>query len=185
MAEKLQAVGAASPTCAMDAAYEQRGCDINEYLKRLPRQTGQTGVVAAVAGQVMCADLFDRPETLEGLWDRLIPSYAMEAPAMGGGGKVEDAKVADAVDPRQIEAASAFLQSARDATVTTHSAVGRGTDMRITGRGVVGAALEAEGAVLHLSLFRIESRGSEWRARRAGFASAGERRGSTRRRTGR
>lgn len=160
----LHAVGAASPTSAMHAAYEQRADDIGGYLKRLPRQPGQTGVVAAVAGRVMCADLFDRPETLEGLWDRLIPSYAVEALAWGeghasgapGGGKATDAAEAGSAEAGSAEAAAAFLRSARSAEVTAHGAVGRGTDLRITDRGLVGAALEVEGSILHMELFRLE-----------------------------
>jgi hypothetical protein len=172
--ETLRAVGAASPTSAMHAAYEQRADDIWEYLKGLPRQPGQTGVVAAVGGRVVCADLFDRPETLEGLWDRLIPSYAVEALARGDGGAQSASGEAET-----------FLRSVRSATVTAHGAVGRGTDMRITGDGVVGAALEVEGTVLHLSLSGIENRGRNERSRAARFASTGERRGLTRRRAGR
>ncbi|MDQ7841398.1 MAG: hypothetical protein RDU83_10265 [bacterium] len=169
--ETLRAVGAASPTSAMHAAYEHRADDIEEYLKRLPRQQGQTGVVAAVGGRVVCADLFDRPETLDGLWDRLIPSYAVEALAKGDGGATGDGGAQSASGE-----AETFLSSARSATVTAHGAVGRGTDLRITGGGVVGAALEVEGAVLHLSLFRIKDRGQNGRSRAAGFAPMGERR---------
>jgi hypothetical protein len=143
----LSSLAAVSPTSAMHAAYEQRAGDLHEYLEHLRWQPGQTGVVAGVGGRIVCADLFDRPSTMEALWDRLIPSYAVEAMSKGGGGGVTSAD------------AEAFLRGGRDAVITEHPAIGRGTDLRITGEGLVGAALEAEGAIVHLAMFRTEGRG--------------------------
>ena len=133
-----------APTAAMHAAYEHRASEITNYVKNLPWQSGQTGVVAAIGRRILCADLFDRPESLEGLWDRLIPSYAVEALAHSADGSLT---VADA---------SAFFQETAEAQVTEHPAVGRGTNLRITASDLVGAALQAEGAIIHLSLFRKE-----------------------------
>jgi hypothetical protein len=133
-----------APTSAMHAAYEYRASEIDLYAKNLPWQSGQTGVVAAVGGRILCADLFDRPESLEGLWDRLIPSYAVEALAHSTDGSLT---VADA---------RAFLQETAEAQVTEHPAVGRGTNLRITASDLVGAALQTEETIIHLSLFRKE-----------------------------
>ena len=134
----------AAPTAAMHAAYEHWASEINLYVENLPWQSGQTGVVAAVGRRILCADLFDRPESLEGLWDRLIPSYAVEALAHPTDGSPT---VADA---------AAFLRETTEARVTEHPAVGRGTNLRITASDLVGAALQAEAAIIHLSLFRKE-----------------------------
>jgi hypothetical protein len=133
-----------APTSAMQAAYEHRANDLDQYVKNLPRESGQTGVVAALGPRILCADVFDRPESLEGLWDRLVPSYAVEAffrPAEAA------ARTSDA---------EKFLQDAAKARITEHTAVGRGTDLRLTGDVLVGAALEAEEAIIHLALFPTE-----------------------------
>lgn len=135
-----------TPTAAMHAAYEHRALEINEYTKNLPWQSGQTGVVAAVGARILCADLFDRPESVEGLWDRLIPSYAVEALTHGADGTTS---IADA---------ASFVHETSRAQVTEHSAVGRGTDLRVTGANLVGAALVAEETIVHVSLFRTENR---------------------------
>jgi len=134
----------AAPTSAMHAAYEHRADDLGQYLKHLPWESGQTGVVAAVGPRILCADLFDRPESLEGLWDRLIPSYAVEAIVRSAKG------TASAAD------GETFLRTAAKARITEHPAVGRGTDLRLSGDTLVGAALEAEDTIIHLALFRTE-----------------------------
>lgn len=131
-----------APTAAMHAAYEHRASDITPYVKNLPWQSGQTGVVAAVGRRILCADLFDRPESLEGLWDRLIPSYAVEALSQSTDGSLSAAD------------ATAFVHETIEAQVTEHPAVGRGTNLRITASNLVGAALQVHGAIIHLSLFR-------------------------------
>jgi hypothetical protein len=133
---------AKSPSMAMDDLYTQKSEDIGEYIRRLPHQPDQTGVISAVGGRVICCDLFDRPQTLEALWDRLLASYAVEA-------IVERAETGISVDEGK-----AFLWEASQATATTHPAVGRGTDVRLTSDGIVGAALEADDAILHLAVFR-------------------------------
>ncbi len=159
----LAGLGAESPTAAMDAVYERRADDIAGYLKHLRCQANQTGVVAAVGGRAMCADVFDRPETLAGLWDRLVPSYAVEAMA-----RPKDAGTVTVAD------GEAFIRGVLSAAVTEHPAIGRGTDLRITSTGLVGAALAVEETILHLALFRTNERSREPQG--MGFASVDERR---------
>jgi hypothetical protein len=167
----LSSLSAVSPTSAMHAAYEQRAGDLGEYLAHLRWQPGQTGVVAGVGGRIVCADLFDRPSTMEALWERLIPSYAVEAMAKGDW----VGRTVEALGGVTVADAQAFLRGVRDATITEHPAIGRGTDLRITGDGLVGAALEVDGAIVHLAMFRTEGRGL-WR-QPSGFATMAERRG--------
>jgi hypothetical protein len=157
---RLFDLGARSPSMAMDDLYTQKGEDIGEYIRRLPRQADQTGVIAAAGGGVICCDLFDRPQTLEALWDRLIASYAVEA-------IMDRSETGVSADEGK-----AFLWEATQATVTTHPAVGRGTDVRLTSNRIVGAALEVDDAVLHLAVFRRE----EPAGNRSGFESPRRRR---------
>lgn len=164
--ETLGVLGASAPTAAMHAAYEQRSADVSEFLRHLSWQDGQAGVVAAIGGRIACADIFDRPETLRGLWDRLIPSYAVEAMAETQHGPREGKITA--------EDASAFVRSALGAHVTRHAAVGLGTDVRLTGDGLVGAGLEVvDATVVHLALFCTQQQSGELRGGK--FASVTER----------
>lgn len=50
------------------------------------RRRNAVGVVAAVNGQIVWADLFASPALLEKYWPKLIRSYAAEALVAGGGG---------------------------------------------------------------------------------------------------
>jgi hypothetical protein len=144
VASRFSALGARSPSLAMHAIYDQKGADLAEYTRELRPENGQTGVVAATGGRVVCCDLFDRPETLEALWDRLIASYAVEA--------ILEASQREAT----TEEGKAFLWETSQAAVTSHAAVGRGSDLRLTSEQIVGAALEVEGTILHLAAFRRE-----------------------------
>lgn len=157
---RLLDLGARSPSMAMAALYTQKGEDLGEYVRRLPRQADQTGVIAAAGGRVICCDLFDRPQTLEALWDRLIASYAVEA--LVGGSETDVS----------AEEGKAFLWEASQATVTTHPALGRGTDVRLTSNRIVGAALEVDDAVVHLAVFRRDEQADT----RGGFESPRRRR---------
>ena len=147
---RLAEVQAYSPTSAMHALYEQRASETHDYLKNLPYQEGQTGVVAAVGGRVLCADLFDRPEVLQSLWDRLISSYAVEAMTQRQQGHVGP------------DEAKAFLWEASQATITAHPAVGRGTDLRLTSDRIVGAGLEVEETIIHAAVFRRDNGRTGW-----------------------
>lgn len=131
-----------SPTSAMEAIYAQRSSEIRDYLKTLDYREGQTGVVAAIGGRIRCCDLFDRPEVLRGLWDRLISSYAVDAMVQQQRGRVG------------ADEAKAFLWEASQTTITSHPALGRGTDLRLTSDRIVGSALEAEETVIHAAIFR-------------------------------
>ncbi|HEV8352923.1 MAG TPA: DUF6569 family protein [bacterium] len=138
----LSALNVASPTSALHDVYEQRSHALGEYLHHLHTKTGQTGVVAAVGGRIMAADLFDRLETLKGLWDRLVSSYAIDAMTRREQGTVS------------ADDAAAFFARINGATITEHAAVGMGTDVRATGDGLVGSALAAENAFIHVALFQ-------------------------------
>ncbi len=92
----------------------------------------------------------------------MIPAYAIEAIDQHPKGLVG------------TEDARAFLQEAARADITEHPAVGRGTDLRLTGNVIVGAALEAEQTIVHLALFRTEKRPESSYV--TGFATAEQRR---------
>ena len=90
----------------------------------------------------LALDVFDRPETLAALWDRLVQGYAMDALTD------EPASVGE-------EFAYGFLKGiARDdAEATSHEGVGLGIDVILTSSNSVADALTWEGAVVHLAAF--------------------------------
>ncbi len=96
----------------------------------------------------LALDVFDRPETLAALWDRLVQGYAMDALTD------EPASVGE-------EFAYGFLKGiARDdAEATSHEGVGLGIDVILTSSNSVADALTWEGAVVHLAAFPRSSGG--------------------------
>lgn len=149
VARKQAEIGVdASPTGAMRDAYASKREDLDRMIAGFDSPAGgQTGVAAVIDGAPAVVDVFDKPETLERLWTRLVRAYAMDALApttKSDGSSVED-----------------FLTTAAGAAKTSHESVGLGMDVILSGESVIGKALWWEGAVVHLSLFprKAEDRG--------------------------
>jgi len=142
VAERSTELGAApSATGWMGDAIRDRRAAIEETLRAFPGpRAGQVGVVACVGGRPVALDVFDRPETLAPLWERLVRGYAMDAI----GAEPEPSGRAD-VDR--------FLEAAAAADATEHDGVGLGTEVVLTSPEVVGSALVWEGAVVHAAAF--------------------------------
>jgi hypothetical protein len=74
-----------------------------ESLLRDLRAKNAVGVVVAVNGEILWADIFASPDLLERYWPKLIRSYAAEAMTQGErGGKVSEAEALRFLDQRNI-----------------------------------------------------------------------------------
>jgi hypothetical protein len=149
-----------SRTSAMRDAYEDRRADL-ERVRHAFVAPGrdQTGVLAVADGRVLALDVFDRPTTLAGYWDRLVRGYAVDALGAEPGGSADDAFAAtrfwgDLTHP--------------DNDATAHEGVGLGIDVILTSPGTVANALTWEGAIVHLAAFRRERAGGQGDRRRLG-----------------
>lgn len=142
VALKHREVGvAASDSGALRDAFETRRSDLEGIIRAFPLpDPGQTGVLACVGGRPVAMDLFDKPETLDKLWTRLINGYALDA-------------VTEPEARMQEGSIDAFFTSAARANVTTHEGIGLGMDVVLTGRSVVGHALVWDGGIVHVALF--------------------------------
>jgi hypothetical protein len=139
--EALMDSSTRSGTHAVNALYEARQATIQETLTMLGTPSpGQTGVAVCIGGRVEAVDLFDRPETLQALWGRLVSGYLIEA--LG-------TPLEAVLDP----AVESFIESQANAECTEHDGVGEGRDVVLTKSDSVGSALTWHGGVVHLSLF--------------------------------
>jgi hypothetical protein len=129
-----------APTGAAEAAFESFGGTIDEYVKALPRQDGQCGVVAAIAGRIACLDYVGRADVFAGLYAKLLRGYALDA---------LEHRVAKTV-PR--EEAERFLGTIASAQRRLAPAVGLGSESRFSG-SVLGIELAAHGEVVALTAF--------------------------------
>jgi len=145
--ESMASLCATSPTMAMSDAVRQRREAFEPYVNALGYPRGARGVIAAVNGRFAAADIFDRPETLECIWPRLITGYAMDAVAC----KSPDPGAAS----RSLTArgAMALLEHVGEIGCDVCPSVGMGKDWRFEAKDVVGQSLVVGRACVHLSAF--------------------------------
>lgn len=144
ISEKMASLGAQSPTEAMSDIYERHLSSIEDYVRAFRPAAGQVGAVFAIAGRPFGLDIFDSSEPFEALLDKLVRSYALDAIDTSG----EPATAPELQPPED------FLAAVTAAKTETYPAVGLGEDVRLEGTNLVGAALVADGRIVHLSAFR-------------------------------
>ncbi|MGH7747945.1 MAG: ARPP-1 family domain-containing protein, partial [Candidatus Dormibacteria bacterium] len=141
--ERLVAHGIDSETRAYSELHRGRGRDIGELVAELRPRRGQRGVLAAVGGEVVCLDLFDRSTTLRRLWPSLVGSYAGDA-------------LVDSIEglrPLTRAGVLAWLDDLAAAEASVHPAPGLGETVALTGDRVAATALVEAGSVVHLTAF--------------------------------
>ncbi len=153
--DELQAsLNSHSPTDSLHGVYEDRARDMADLIRGLEPQPGQSGVAVFVRNNFVCLDLFDRPDTLSFLWDKLLASYALEA------------MVHREEKPSRSEPDPAFLPDALLGTETAvYSSVGLGSAIRLSGPRLTGAGLVLEDRLLHLGVFSTEDNGNRPKSR--------------------
>ena len=142
-------LGSASPTHAMRDAYELHRGRLGECERAFPLAAGQRGLLVAVDGAVVSLDWVSRPEAWAHLHARVVRSHALSALADEPG---------DRPAAVGVERAREFLFAAASGAVSERPSVALGTDLRVTGEGVLGAALAHEASVIHLYLLRGDGR---------------------------
>jgi hypothetical protein len=165
--DQLQSVGACSPTSSMHDAYEQRADLLLAYVGALKYPVGSAGVVVAIEGRFVAIDLFNRADSLEQIWTRLVTGYAMDALSRRSADKTEPSERLTA------RGASVLLEHLAEIPCVPRPTVGLGEDWRFEDQGVLGQALvvpapEAqtdEGAgsrvCVHLCAFPNENHGRQ------------------------
>ena len=116
--------------------------------------------------------MFDRRSTLTALLPKLVRSYAVDALEVAEG----------TAAPPDGGLAAAFFDAAASANVSSHPALGLGTDIRLTGPGLAGGGLVVEDGLVHLAVFAVEDEAPGERSQVRGMASVRTRRRSVQRR---
>jgi hypothetical protein len=143
VAEHIETRAAQSPTRAMSDAMATLADVLGRYHEALPYPSATCGVVAAVCGRFVAMDAFDSPSTLETIWGRLVASYAMDA----------EASPEKSDKTFSARAAAVLVEHAADQECQAFASVGLGNDLRFQADDVLGQALEAQGHLLHMSVF--------------------------------
>jgi hypothetical protein len=146
---KITTHGSTSSTRAMHDMYQQTETQITEYLSAFTAPDAE-GLMVAINGRIVGADLFDHHETLQQLWPKLMRSYAVDAlerseqqpePALAG------------TPPTRSDDTQQFIASAENATDEIYDSVGMGKDIRLSSEAITGSGLLWEDKLIHASLF--------------------------------
>ena len=133
----------------MQDVVQQRRESLDQYVDALPYPEDACGVIVVIDGRFVAADIFDRPDTLESIWPRLVSGYAMDAI---GRGKDEPGIFSS-------EAADVLLDHVGEIECTPCPSVGAGKDWRFEAEDVVGQALMARRTCVHLCAFPNDDAG--------------------------
>ena len=137
-----------SPTGAMNDLYRGKEKSLGDYEQAFQVVEDALGMVVALNGRMVGADLFDQASTAGRLWTKLVRSYAMDA-------------VAGAQDrPVDRERAEKLLKRVVDARSEAYPSIGLGHDVRLEGTGATASGLIYEGIVVHLAVFRVHGQRS-------------------------
>lgn len=141
---KFCAMDASSASMAIGDLYEARSTSIQDYARAFKAEARQVGAVFAVDGRVTGLELFDAPATCAKLLEKTLSSYAVDA--------LEN----ETQVPAPPEAAvRKFIERMKRAVVKQYPAIAEGEDLRLSGEGIAGGALVAEGRVVHLAAFEV------------------------------
>jgi hypothetical protein len=135
-----------SPTSAARDVYQKQRDAMERREAAYKCLPGQTGVLALWSGRVAGLDIVAADKAYAKLHGRLVRSYALDAPA-GLPSPVGHDR----------HAAGEWLAALAAVEVTEHESPGNGLSYRFAGRGVVGAALAVDGAVLHAVAFATQT----------------------------
>ena len=145
IASKLQDASIESPTAAMSDIFDKQSQRVSDFVGAFKATEGQSGAVFAIGNKLTGFELFEHPDVLRKLLEKIVRSYALDA---------IEVRETQAV-PTQ-EKAQAFVTEVAEGRCETFPAVGLGEDVRITGDRVNAAALVDHARVVHLCAFRTD-----------------------------
>jgi hypothetical protein len=131
----------ASRTGAMAETFERRAAEVARYRAALRYVPGARGVAVAVEERVVAIDVFDRPDTCEQVWDRLLSGAVLDALLAP-----TDAATASPV------AVETMLETMWDALWEPVETLGEGREFRVTLGPAHASTLTWRGVVVHESL---------------------------------
>ena len=147
ISEKSERMSVASDTGAMSDIYERKEKAMKEFVERFQPIEGQIGAVFAINNAISGMDLFDSPDTLRKVLQKLVRSYALDA--------IETENPVD--DRTDREDAKRFLQGLGDSQFESFPAIGLGEDLRIESKTMAGGALVVDDQTVHLWAFPLKS----------------------------
>lgn len=155
---KESRAGSASPTSALHDLYVRESGDLDAFSRAFPCPPGANGLAVGIGGKLVAVEVFDAPGTLAAQWDRLVEGAASahldHRRAIAAGAIVPPHHRHP--DPGALARMLERTLGAVAGAVVSPS-VGEGSDIRLAGTRISGAALVHGDRVVHLELFRVEA----------------------------
>lgn len=147
---KSAALRTSSPTFAMADIFERHSSSVEDHVRRFESVPGQVGAIMAIGGRVVGVDVLDQPRTFAMLFPKILRGYGLDA--------IESRRTAGGEPVVTTAHASDFLSRVADASASAERfpSVGLGETLRLRSNGVTGAALIANGRIVHMSAFTQE-----------------------------
>lgn len=132
---------------AMSELYQGVQHDLSRFQRAFPSPGNAVGVLAAIDGRSVGAQLFGNRQLLARHWDSLVAGYALEVLSR------------PEVQPQPVEKGTEFgrrfLNRLISAPAGEVSTPGVGTAVEVTGNGVRGSAVLHDNEVLYMSVCRV------------------------------
>lgn len=136
---KLNVTGSSE---AMHDVYVQKSASVESYVRAFKAVDGQVGCIFAINGRIVGADIFSSQAALKKLLPKITKSYSLDAISEQG-----------SPTKGSTDSAERFLLWGKNASMKSMPTVGEGRDVRLISSTVSGAALVAQDAAIHISLF--------------------------------
>jgi len=137
-------LGVCSDSSSMHDGFLHYEEEIRTAEKKMALPEGANGYIACVGDMILGGDIFDRTETLQKKWRRLIQGAIIESVRIRNHHK----------KPVEKPAVESFLKNAADSVSDTFTPVGMGIGINITGKYVVGSVLADDENIVHTSIFQ-------------------------------
>ncbi len=145
IAEKSERMNAFCDTGASSAIYERHREDLEEFVAALKPQDGQAGAIFVINQRPVGIEVFQSARLFACFFPKLVRSYGLDA--------IDESDApANSDDPHAVDVAE-MLSGVREAQASRFQAVGLGEDIRLEGGSMLGAALAADGNLVHLAAF--------------------------------
>jgi hypothetical protein len=141
VSRQMESLGSTSDTMAMAATYDSQADRFAEFRAQLPYLEDASGLAVAIGQRIVSVDLFDRAQTCEKVWDRLLSGLVLDA--------LEAGDVTERADEATV---NGLLTALREARWKQVPAAGSGEEYRAEEADRHASALTANGSVVHASL---------------------------------
>jgi hypothetical protein len=143
---RLSDAGRESGTQAYADYVESRASDLREIRSAFQLLPGQVGFVAVAGDEVVGVEAVGRPDVFVSCFERLLEAYAIDAVDRAALARREG----ETSDAEKFAEPEPFLAAVRRAEPDAAPSLGLGEDLRLSGAGIEGSALAADGLV-HLT----------------------------------